>query len=454
MHSPYPILKRSIVAPLTVLAVLFFQGCQKDTEGLASNDSYHATSANCVSCHTNYSLLKQIASPDTTTSSGGCGGDAPVIETYDKVYLSGTGFEAFQKSTHGKQGCTFCHGGNAEATEKTAAHQGDFVRHPSLQAETKCIACHPSQSVTPNSIHANGWGQKAMLTARYGVQSFDDLPAHMREGYDHNCAKCHGTCGDCHVNRPKAGGGGLYKGHQFIKTPDMIDQCVACHVSRGGHAYLGVAPGTVPDVHKTKLNATCLYCHSGIELHGNGMVYDQRYKVPQLPKCTTCHSNIAASNPYHSAHITTFNCQTCHSQDYNNCGSCHIGGAGARIPSYQGFKIGMNPIQQVRPYPMALLRQSVMAPDSWKEFDVPLLAKFDTKPTYKYTTPHNIQRWTGRTQVAAGKSCSDNCHIIKEGSTFRNKNLYLFNSDLLDWEVAADQGIVVDGKLPSSWQVQ
>jgi rhodanese-related sulfurtransferase len=127
------------------------------------------------------------------------------------------------------------------------------------------------------------------------------------------------------------------------------------------------------------------------------MVYDQRYKTPQLPKCEDCHTNISKSNTYHTAHVNSFNCQTCHSQDYNNCGSCHVGGEGARIHAHQKFKIGVNPIPETRPYRLATVRQSLMAPDSWKEYGVPLLAQFDSKPTYKYTTPHNILRWTTRT---------------------------------------------------------
>jgi hypothetical protein len=32
-----------------------------------------------------------------------------------------------------------------------------------------------------------------------------------------------------------------------------------------------------------------------------------------------------------------------------------------------------------------------------------------------------------------------------------NKELYLFEEDLLDWEQEASADIVVDGKLPASW---
>ena len=439
---------------LFLCVVTFFSCSKKENPPVAGDDS---AQAGCVSCHTNYEKLKQIAAPDTSTGGGGCGGDAPHIETYDRVYLGGDGYTAFQSTAHGKMECVTCHGGDVTASEKTMAHGSTFINHPSLQASSICGPCHSSETThAANSIHAQGWGQKSMVTLRYGATSFDALPATLKSGYDVNCGKCHGTCGDCHVNRPKAGGGGLLKGHLFFRTPDMRQNCTACHTSRGGHAYFGVAPGSQPDIHLSKLpnGGHCLGCHSGTELHGDGQVYDQRYKVPALPKCETCHANLASKNAYHSMHLTTFNCQTCHSQDYNNCGSCHIGGEGARIPSYQGFKIGMNPISPTRTYKYATLRRSLMAPDSWKEYGVPQLANFDVRPTYKYATPHNIQRWTKRTQVDSGKSCSNNCHVIQEGSTFRNKELYLFNSDLQSWEVNADQGIVVDGKLPSVWGVQ
>jgi thiosulfate/3-mercaptopyruvate sulfurtransferase len=180
-------------------------------------------------------------------------------------------------------------------------------------------------------------------------------------------------------------------------------------------------------------------------------MYNQRYQVPQLPTCTQCHSSIQTSNSYHSVHFTSLSCQTCHSQNYNNCGSCHVGGAGARVPAYLGYKIGVNPIPQSRPYRLGVLRRALSAPDSWQNYGVPLLANFAARPTYKYATPHNIQRWTTRTQVLSGRACYDNCHIISEGGAYRNRELYLFRSDLLPWEVDANAGVVVDGRLPASW---
>ncbi|QQS37090.1 MAG: hypothetical protein IPM56_03810 [Ignavibacteriales bacterium] len=438
-----------------LFSILILTGCETDDPIDEENPSVDkANISSCEGCHTNYEVLKSIASPDTIVAGGGCGGETPHIEPYDRVFMGGSGYADFKSDIHGKLNCTVCHNGVDNTPDKKLAHSGDFIKHPSDHSVEKCGSCHPNiVNGAKNSIHEQGWGQKNMVVSRSGLNSFDELSDLMKKGYDENCGKCHASCGDCHINRPAAGGGGLYKSHSFTKTPNMVDHCTTCHTSRGGHAFFGVASGTVPDVHRTQAGFTCMSCHSKHEIHGDGNIYNQRYKYPELPTCDNpaCHSGLAQSNQFHTAHLSTFSCYTCHSQEYNNCGSCHIGGEGARIHAYQGYKIGMNPIPAVRNYEFALLRRSLMAPDSWINYGTPVLSNFDAHPTYKYTTPHNILRFTERTQVEAGKPCYDACHIIKEGTELRNKELYLFESDLLPWEVNATKHITVDGKLPSGW---
>jgi thiosulfate/3-mercaptopyruvate sulfurtransferase len=438
-------------------------GCKDRSEEPISTDNQVITKsvASCEGCHTNYDNLKKVYTPDPPSEGGGgCGGETPHIEPYDRVYLSGIGYQEFKNDVHGKIPCTTCHNGVDGTDNKTVAHSGNFIKHPSTNSEQKCGSCHTDITLrTKNSLHEQGWGQKSMVLLRSGLPNipagFSQLSQVMKDGYDVNCGKCHGTCGDCHVNRPKAGGGGLANGHAFTKTPDMRNVCVTCHVSRGGHAYFGQATGTVPDVHLTNRQFTCIRCHTKNEIHGDGNIYDQRYKMALLPKCTDCHASVSNTNSYHAAHLNTFSCNTCHSQDYNNCGSCHIGGEGARIPSYQGFKIGMNPIPDTKPYKYAVLRRSLMAPDSWKNYGVANLANFSVRPTYKYATPHNIIRWTKRTTVDSGKPCYDACHIIKNSDgSYKNKELYLFRSELESWEVTATQNITVDNKLPAKWDVK
>ena len=430
----------------------------------------------CEGCHTDYDLLKKVYSPDPPSTGGhGCGGEAPHYEPYDRVILRGDGYTQFKNSVHGKLGCVVCHNGIESVDNsdykvvKEKAHSGNFIASPSQHATEKCATCHPDiVSRTHNSTHEQGWGQKSMVTIRYGLgtgkEKFEQLPQELKEAYKSNCSSCHGTCAECHVTRPAAGGGGLINGHNFNKTPDMRNNCTTCHVSRGGHAYFGEGIGTVPDVHLTKAGFTCMSCHTQNEVHGDGNYYDQRYKNKLKPECEDCHSGLENANDYHSMHINDFNCQTCHSQDYNNCGSCHVGtDEGARVASHQKFKIGMNPISDIKPYKMATLRQSLMAPDSWDHYGISNLNNFNEKPTYKYTTPHNIIRWTARTDTSKitldenveQPLCAQACHIYKDSDgNIKNKQYYLFESDLIEsWEKSATSKYTVDGKLPLWWEI-
>ncbi len=433
--------------------IFLFSNCEKVIIDNGDGPGGH-TLASCIGCHTDYNHLRLVHSPDTDPPAGGCGGTAPHYEPYDRVYMGGAGYEAYLASSHNFD-CTTCHGGIDGTDDKNKAHSGNFLAHPSMNYTETCGSCH--SDITDNfgtSIH-NGFGQMRVVSIRSGLSGADEfhlLPENHKEAYGRNCATCHGTCGSCHVVRPIAGGGGLAAGHKFTKTPDMLNTCVACHTSRGGHAYLGVATGTKPDVHLTQNQFTCLNCHSGHEMHGTGQKVHQRYEYDAMPSCKDCHGGTKNLNLYHAVHQDDFNCHVCHSQDYNNCASCHVGGDGARIPSYLSFKIAVNPIPDIKTgYDFTLVRRTLAAPDNWSAQGVAEYANFDALPTYNYTSPHNILRWTSRTEVAAGQSCSANCHIRNEGGELVNKELYLFMEDLLEWELGATGRIVVDGKLPSSW---
>ena len=428
-------------------------GCVK-TQPLAEKSTPVMETGSCVACHTNYRALQALADPDTEPPMEGCGGGAPHIEVHDRVFLGGPGYEEFKNSEHGRLACTRCHGGVDGTADKKLAHSANFIKRPSSNPQAACGQCHAGiVSMAAGSLHQEGWGQKKSVAKRMGVSSFDALPHTLQEAYGKNCATCHGGCGDCHVNRPKAAGGGLFKGHLFSRTPDMRDVCVACHSSRGGHAYFGLGVGAKPDVHLTQAGFTCMDCHSRQQIHGDGQIYEHRYQAASSSRCQDCHGDIDDANAYHESHIDTFACHLCHSQDYNNCGSCHVGGEGARIPSHLSYKIGLNPISDDRPYKFALLRRTLAAPDNWEKFGVAHLPAFDAKPTYNYTTPHNILRWTTRTQVAEGRSCFNNCHVVMENGQPRNRELYLFASDLKEiWEKSANKPIIVDGSLPPDWE--
>jgi hypothetical protein len=115
------------------------------------------------------------------------------------------------------------------------------------------------------------------------------------------------------------------------------------------------------------------------------------------------------------------------------------------------YKIALNPIPDVQDgyeSQFTLVRRTLAAPDNWKEYGVEEYENFNAFPTYNYTTPHNLQKWTERTQ---GASCNSNCHARIEGNDTINRDLYLWKSDLLEWEVDATSAITVDDALPPSW---
>ncbi|MBI3961813.1 MAG: hypothetical protein HY335_03595 [Deinococcus sp.] len=74
---------------------------------------------------------------------------------------------SFPTSTHGALGCTFCHGGNAAASEPEQAHAG-------LQpGDGTCASCHaPIVWQHATSLHSTLTGQDLALRLRAG----DDLP--------------------------------------------------------------------------------------------------------------------------------------------------------------------------------------------------------------------------------------------------------------------------------------
>lgn len=418
-------------------------------------DSGEITANSCEGCHTDYDRLIAVHSPDTALPPAGCGGAAPHYEPYDRVFLGGTGYDEFKASGHYPVGCTGCHNGDGDTGDKYEAHSGDWLARPSHDYQEKCSACH--ETITDNfmtSIH-NGTGQKRKVTMRAGLagpEEFDDLPAHQIEGYTAKCAICHGTCGNCHIVRPDIAGGGLSNGHNFNETPDWYNICVSCHTSRGGHAFLGVSPEADPDFHRDELDMTCLDCHDGHELHGDGQPVEQRYAYSELPECEDCHDGLEEANDYHERHYDDFQCQICHSQDYNSCGACHIKDGHAEIPAFMDFKIAMNTIPDVKPHKFALVRRTLAYPDNWVGYGEDLAySDFEAFPTFNYTTPHNILKWTERTEVEDGASCASKCHIRNEGGTLVNTEFYLWSDSLYSWEVEATEAYTVDGELPSYW---
>ena len=333
------------------------------------------------------------------------------MEAWEKVYVKK--YDDFAESVHGKVGCVICHSGNSREEDKELAHAGLKV-DPSAGS---CDTCHKDIAlVNATSMHTTLSGFKYNLEARGGnLEEGSELAV----AFQNHCQQCHTSCGQCHVSRPEELGGGFVSGHEFRKTPSTQYNCVACHGARVGDEYLGENEGIPGDVHWVNETVTCTSCH-GQELHGTGEIIDTRYQNPATVSCIDCHEDVwtnAQSNPQHEQHLEDLACQVCHSVTYKNCYNCHVSldkeGIPCRTsdPSEMHFEIGLNPISSPeRPYKYVVLRHVPTCPDVCEFYGVNLLPDCNCIPTWKYTTPHNIQLDTPQNESC--NSCHGNAELF------------------------------------------
>jgi thiosulfate/3-mercaptopyruvate sulfurtransferase len=358
------------------------------------------------------------------------------VEAWEKVYINQ---ESLFETVHGRYGCITCHGGVGDNMDLEAAHEG-LVREPA-SAEA-CADCHPDQVATdPTSLHSNLAGYTAVLEARSAPEKMPQL----EEMMGNHCDSCHTTCGQCHVSRPTNLGGGLVAGHEFKEIPPMNLTCTGCHGSRIDDEYKGKNEGVKADVHWMKAGMSCFECHSADELHGALGEFEHRYDGAPTPGCqdADCHPDVAPGDGvanHTEYHFEAMSCQVCHSTTYKNCYSCHVaqkdGVAFYQIePSVMAFKIGRNPLQSDdRPWTYVPVRHVPIDPESFAYYGEDLLSNFDALPTWKYATPHTIQRNTPQTETC------DACH--------GNAELFLTADDVLPEELEANKDVIVD-EIPS-----
>lgn len=351
----------------------------------------------------------------------------PPVEAWEKVFL--------EKEALGVHdlGCITCHGGVGGTMDMAEAHQG-IVRKP--DPVRACAPCHRSIVETHQTdLHATLAGYLTTFRWRGGEQNWPQLMT----AFNNHCARCHASCGDCHVSRPTAVGGGLLAKHEFKKTPPMNLTCTGCHGSRVNDEYKGknqLADGTpVPaDVHFNPGGMTCFACHSGAQLHGALGVFNHRYEGPPGVSCTWagCHETIGGPNDpvaatYHmQPHMEKVQCQVCHVAPYKHCYNCHFQLSPEGIPYFKSAPseiyliIGKNPIQSPdRPWEYVVLRHVPVARTSFAYYGENLLPAFDARETWTYATPHAIQRRTPQTESC--NSCHGNASIFLTEDFVRRK---------------------------------
>ncbi len=355
----------------------------------------------------------------------------PPLEAWEKAFVSD---DTFVTTIHGTMGCITCHGGVSGA-RGMEAHDG-VVREPDSVAT--CAACHTEiVEADEQSLHSNLTGYVTALAARSSPERIPQLEEMMQN----HCENCHTSCGQCHVSRPTSAGGGLSAGHEFKRIPPMNLTCTGCHGSQIENEYKGKNERVRADVHWIRGGLPCFDCHTSDDMHGVQDEAENRYDGPPTPSCQDegCHDRVGPGDgiAYHTAfHFEAVSCQVCHSTTYKNCYGCHVAQKDG-IPYFQiepsvmGFKIGLNPLQSPdRPWQYVPLRHVPIDTESFAYYGEDLLPGFDALPTWKYATPHNIQRNTPQTETC------DACH--------GNASLFLTADDVLPEELAANQGVVVD----------
>lgn len=377
------------------------------------------------------------------------------MEGWVKVWITDTGSGSFlSDATHASFGCIGCHGGAEGELTKDEAHVG-MNPDPSDGPNGGCSDsnCHSGLShYATNSVHATQVGYKDLFQQRSGM-TIEGHPE-LEEGFAADCGSCHASCGDCHISQPKNVGGGLISGHAINRTPDLVRNCTACHGSRVGDEYRGANDYAGADVHWVPGRMSCTDCHTADEMHGDPDVMPtHRYEAPGMPQCVDCHpgalTDTFGENQYHAMHAGGLQCNVCHSQTYKSCNSCHVG-EGITGSSYPTLKIGRNPIPDIRSYDFVLLRHIPVAEDTFEGWGLSNLQNYSDVETWKYTSPHNIRRWTAQTDTTGGKSCSEACHDTPDSP----QGYFLRASDLADLppaEQAANQNVIVPDGSPTSW---
>jgi len=432
-----------------------FDGTVEQYPSVLSSNSVHKGKS-CVSCH----------GGDTTknTREGAHTGDFKAIP--------------------GSATCTPCHQGIADQTADSL---------------------HTTLAGYDASLAARGFGtvEGATAQARFDAQC---TKCHVATTGGQS------ACGFCHVSVPNTAGGGLLKGHAFQKTPSTDNNCTACHGSRVKDEYYGQNNALLernkvayddgspfkattftlqPDVHKTN-GMACADCHKGIEMHGGGApTDDDRYAVTTSPACADCHgagktdaAEFVAVSMHSNKHLDTMDCYVCHAQPYKSCFSCHTDVTATGVPFYNNnsgdptltdrkaaaadpskvasdalmtFRAGVNPKWtgegDAAHKKYVTLRHVPVDADVFTYTGANAIAgmipDMTASPTWRYATPHSIQR---KTEIT--KSCQ-NCH----GAAYTNFWFTNTVGDAEGWidapyeadETAANSGITVSTPMPPSF---
>jgi len=358
------------------------------------------------------------------------------LAPHEKILIDDEFIE--EDENHGDIACDECHGGNPDDPNWKTAHDG-VVKDPTYPEPEVCMACHEDEASNyQNSLHISNSPMAAVVLSR--TNTTPEIKKQVATAQQAHCTQCHSSCGQCHISRPTSVGCGFLSGHLFQKKPPMQEVCIACHGSRVGNEFLGKEKQCKPDIHFEKQRMTCEKCHPASEMHGDNKDYKHRYNVENGPECNDCHKQIYTEKGEnvntHQSHQNNVSCQVCHAQPYTSCYGCHVGETPEGQKFYEvkshsvGFKIGLNTKRTPKhPEKFVTVRHSPVDRDTFKFYADNGLSNFDSFPTWKMATPHNIRRKTTQ-----NSSCN-NCH--------GNPLLFLMEENVQQCDLEANRPVIV-----------
>ncbi len=288
-----------MLAVAAMLTVPFLMtGC---TDDAPQGTTAAVPTEGCVACH---------SSADALTGAGLPEGAEAVAYLVSQEFLD---------SSHASAGCVKCHGGDANADDKTTA-MADIVTDPSADLAT-CGGsdCHDDITSTfEGSLHSTASGILEKLKVRLSNTPDGEALAEAVFSADDSCYGCHATCGQCHVSIPAAFGGGLLDGHNFTDATAQEYNDVTC-----AQCHDAIGPMYVErDLHH-EMGYSCADCHTDPkEVHGDGGQPTSMAEGNVSVECVDCHSDLSPQT-HSRKHLEGATCDACHSVPYWNCIGCH-----------------------------------------------------------------------------------------------------------------------------------
>ena len=276
--------------------------------------------ADCNSCHTNFSTFLGAAYPHDATTTGKCG-------NCHEGQLAGT--VSINPATHIPNGygiaCDTCHTptntSNFTSFKGAAYHLTTVGSGPSATFPVLCSSCH-------NGAYASQ-GAQGVNTGHVGLGSFDCATCHT----DTNTVKYTSFLGATFNHVPS-----IYASFPADTAPGTPARCDTCHVTGAGGARTMPAlhvPYTVgnpaQDCNGCHTNAStqCASAAGCASFLGAIWTHSGTYTTfptaaPASPACTSCHgSGVGGAKMKPATHIsTTQDCIVCHVASGTGCPNC------------------------------------------------------------------------------------------------------------------------------------